>query len=282
MWTPRSPSPAPFRAKLGLPAGSPFRLQAGEPTLPGSRSLLTRTNTTIAFCSPYRALKGMLLPSASTTRHRAASRSSPGSGGCPQPRALPTCCVTGCAGGPAMARPGSAASARPARRGKGEEEKGGAGAEGSGAAWLWGSAGAGWEGIGSFPFLEETRGWRRRAPRLSLKEEVASLGPLDKKRGKSAAKIAARRWRPGCSLCLENITKSNGAPPEIVCEQKQWNYYAVSRSGFALRDATAFQSTVSKLENSVFEELSSCCIRKDRPSFLTEVKAELHGTLSGE
>lgn len=35
-----------------------------------------------------------------------------------------------------------------------------------------------------------------------------------------------------------------------------------SRAGFALQGAAAFRGTVRELENSVFEELSSCCVRK--------------------
>lgn len=79
--------------------------------------------------------------------------------------------------------------------------------------WPWGAAGAGRQGSGSFPFLDGTPGGQHRgALHLPLGGELGSSGTSDRETQESAAKIAARRWQPGWSLCLESLTKSNGAP----------------------------------------------------------------------
>lgn len=124
-----------------------------EPRRAPRRPLLTRTNSTIAFCSANRAWKGTLLPSASSTGQRAASRSRCSSGRRPQPRARPTCCVTGGAGPAMAARTGEAEPGGKARGGV--RRRGSDGMERSGSFPAVGAA-PGPGGAGGF-------GWRERA-----------------------------------------------------------------------------------------------------------------------
>lgn len=114
-------------------------------------ALLTRTNTTTAFCRLYKAPKGILLPSASTTKQWAASRISAGSGRGAADTGR-TCCTTGHRGAPDMA------AALPFRPTFPRESKAEPVSEARG---LRGSAEAGWEGSVLWRLLELVRSqWR--------------------------------------------------------------------------------------------------------------------------
>lgn len=93
--------PAPTFTAQNSPSTSVTLLSPWQPAQPLA-ALLTRTNTTTTFCRLYKVPKGILLPSASTTKQWAASRISAGSrrGAADTGR---TCCTTGHRGAPDMA-----------------------------------------------------------------------------------------------------------------------------------------------------------------------------------